>query len=70
MSVTDDNGYVPFAVVKGISLKTPKRSIKSVNRRRTDKPMAKRNRKAFKIMTLPPGIPGSLASLLLAKTVY
>jgi hypothetical protein len=28
------------------------------------------DRKAFKIMTLPPGTPGSLASLLLAKTVY
>jgi hypothetical protein len=42
MSVTDENGYVPFAVVKGISLKIPKNLIKSVNRRRTAKPMAKR----------------------------
>jgi hypothetical protein len=48
MSVTDDNGYVPFAVVKGISLKIPKRSIKSVNRR-TDKPMAKRKDQVNKL---------------------
>jgi hypothetical protein len=43
MSVTDDNGYVPFAVVKGISLKIP------VNRRRTDKPMAKRKDQVNKL---------------------
>jgi hypothetical protein len=49
MFVTDDNGYVPFAVVKGIGLKIPKRSIKSVNRRRTDKPMAKRKDQVNKL---------------------
>jgi hypothetical protein len=49
MSVTDENGYVPFAVVKGKSLKIPKRSIKSVNRRRTEKPMAKRKGQVNKL---------------------
>jgi hypothetical protein len=34
-------------------------------------PMANiRDRKALQMMTVPPGIPGSLASLLSAKTVY
>jgi hypothetical protein len=49
MSVTDENGYVPFAVFNGRSLKIPKRSIKSVNRRRTEKPMAKRKGQVNKL---------------------
>jgi hypothetical protein len=48
MSVTDENGYVPFAVIKRRSLKIPKRSIKSVNRR-TEKPMAKRKGQVNKL---------------------